>query len=116
MSTQKQYLTTRGTLADKYGVNKYELGYLMRNFMHVDSKYLLALSEYYMAHMPGEDFLVSDGTIEYKSHRHHDTYDVIYHQCNPFAAKRAKELRLSFRAAKPEFDLRPIVLVQIVSP
>jgi hypothetical protein len=105
-------------LVSTYGCNKYQLGDVMRNNLHVPTDKLKALEIYHMLHMPGHILrnLLVDGTI---THSIKDSiavrYAVIYQGCFPHAAKKAHELRLSFRAAKPEFGIEPIVLVRIVS-
>lgn len=92
--------------------NKYQLADQMRNSMHIADEFLPLLSIYRMNHCTGEQFkrAVSDGQI---SMVNNGTFNVIYHQCTPVAAKRAVEVRLSFRAALDK-SIEPIVLVQIV--
>jgi hypothetical protein len=108
---------SQAVLMQFYGCNKYELADKMRNYMHIDDKYLPALAKYRMMHCSGIKFstTVVDGTISMTDHVNSGLFNVIYHNCNPFNAKRAKEVRLSFRAAMEEFNLEPIVLVEIVS-
>lgn len=91
---------------------KYKLADHLRNSMHVPDDMLQHLSTYRIQHWHVPQFKNSliDGTIEWG-----EIYNVIYHQCTPAAAKSAKEIRLSFRKAKPEFGIEPYVLVQIVS-
>lgn len=104
---------TQPQLVEVYGINKYQLADQMRNSMHIPNEYLDALGTYHMVHWRGFNLahLLIDGTITNKNIK----YAVIYHGCLPVAAKKAQEIRLSFRAAKPEFGIEPIVLVQIVS-
>lgn len=93
---------------------KYKLADHMRNSIHMPDDMLEHLSVYTLKHLIVPEFKnrLNDGQIYSGLDKH--PYDVIYHCCTPFNAKRAKEVRLSFRAAKPEFDLPAIVLVQIV--
>lgn len=96
---------------------KYRLADHMRNSMHMPDDMLQHLDCYKMQHwfVPQFKTALQDGTIEYvAANLEQTTYNVIYHQCTPAAAKSAKEIRLSFRKAKPEFDIEPYVLVQIV--
>lgn len=97
----KDYGCTRNQLADK-----------MRNNMHMPDEYLGALKKYRMLHLSGTMFNINlfDGLIQHQE----TNYGVIYHNCTPYSAKRAKELRLSFRAAHKEFMIEPLVLVEIV--
>lgn len=108
---------SQATLVQFYGCNKYQLADKMRNYMHIEEGYLQALKSYRMCHMHGSVLAhaVVDGTIKNLQKPSDPMYSVIYHNCNPFNAKRAKEVRLSFRAAMEEFNLEPIVLVEIVS-
>lgn len=109
---------SQDTLTKIYGCNKYQLGDKMRNNFHIDDAYLPALVTYFISHWHSPEFKYAliDGTItrKIKDSDPLTTFNVIYHNCTPFAAKRAKELRISFRAAQPEFQLEPIALVQIV--
>lgn len=100
-------------LQHHYGLTKLQLADLMRNNMHIPTSALDALSVYYMKHCTGAEFArtLEEGTVEYNGKR----YSVIYHGCLPFAAKRAHEIRLSFRAAKSDYEIEPpYVLVQMV--
>jgi hypothetical protein len=92
---------------------KYKLADHMRNSMHMPDDMLQHLEVYKMMHWNVPQFKneLTDGTIAISN----GIYNVIYHQCTPAAAKSAKEIRLSFRKAKPEFGIEPYVLVQIVS-
>lgn len=99
---------------------KYKLADHMRNSMHMPDDMLEHLDVYKLIHwfVPQFKNELVDGTIYLELiHQRQitkDIYNVIYHQCTPAAAKAAKEIRLSFRKAKPEFGIEPYVLVQIV--
>lgn len=92
---------------------KYKLADHMRNSMHISDDYLQHLDIYYLKHLHVPEFKnrLVDGQIDMYGYK----FNTIYHQCTPAAAKAAKEIRLSFRKAKPEFNIEPYVLVQIVS-
>lgn len=118
VATQSKTIPQAALIAT-YGFNKYQLGDQMRNNFHVADKYLPGLKIYQMRHFTGTEFAnaLTDGTITIRSvvpniaqHR----YAVIYHNCNPYAVKRAKEVRISLRAAQDEFNLEPYALVEIV--
>lgn len=100
---------------------KYKLADHMRNSMHMPDDMLQHLEQYRLTHwmVPMFKTTLIDGTIKYDASSAGKSeqiiYNVIYHQCTPAAAKSAKEIRLSFRKAKPEFSIEPYVLVQIVS-
>lgn len=96
---------------------KYQLADQMRNYMHIDDKYLEGLRKYKMVHVSGKVFynMCADGRIMFHSDAN-VKHSIIYHNCSPYHAKRAVEVRLSFREAKPEYNLEPIVLVEIVIP
>lgn len=98
---------------------KYQLADQMRNYMHIDDKYLEGLETYRMVHMKGGHFgeLIIDGQItHWITADLMNTYNVIYHNCTPYNAKRAVEIRCSFRAADSKYNIEPIVLVEIVIP
>lgn len=107
-STQTQLIAT-------YGCNKYQLGDKMRNNFHIPDEYLGALEVYKVVHMTGSFFSHSlwDGTIAGISDIE-NTYDVIYHLCTPYKAKKAQEIRISFRKAREEFGLPAIALIEVV--
>lgn len=96
---------------------KYKLADHMRNSMHMPDDMLQYLDIYQLVHwqVPKFKHCLTDGMIMMNDHRLDVKFSVIYHQCTPAAAKCAKEIRLSFRQAKPEFGIEPYVLVQIVS-
>jgi len=97
---------------------KYKLADHMRNSMHMPTEMLEHLDIYRLIHanVPWFKNNLEDGIVTHGIEGKDITmYNVIYHQCTPAAAKSAKEIRLSFRKAKPEFEIEPYVLVQIVS-
>lgn len=107
---------SQSTIMATYGFNKYALADKMRNHMHIPDNYLQALRVYKIVHDVGNCLRhVVDGQFKYTIIRDATRmYNVIYHNCTPYNAKRAKEIRLSFRAAQDEFNLEPIVLIEIV--
>lgn len=109
---------TQKELLDHYGFNKYKLTDRMRNCMHMPPEMLLGLEVYKMIHMSGKDFefTLTDGQLALAKTNASNTYyhyDVIYQGCNPYSAKRAFELRLSFRKCRDDFGEYAYVLVQI---
>lgn len=117
VSSNSKY-PSQQVLVALFGCNKYQLGDKMRNSMHIPDEYLGALKKYRMKHEKGSFFssMIEDGTISFDSGNNGEyvRYSIIYHNCSPYAAKKAKEIRLSFRAAHDEFNLEPIVLIEIV--
>lgn len=95
---------------------KYQLADQMRNYMHIDDKYLEGLAVYQMIHFSGKSLKLSLNDGQVYCHKSNMFHSVIYHNCTPYHAKRAVEVRLSFRCAQPEYNLEPIVLVEIVIP
>lgn len=93
---------------------KHQLADQMRNYIHIEDKYLEGLTTYRMEHMSGRIFKreLHEGTISHNGILH----NIIYHGCTPYNVKRAVEIRCSFRAASSEYQIEPIVLVQIVIP
>lgn len=108
-------MNTQNKLVALYGCNKYQLADKMRNNFHIPDEYLGALDRYHIFHMSGAQFTRSmwDGTLTGFPDIE-TTYDVIYHMCTPYKAKRAAEIRISFRKARDEFELPAIALVEIV--
>jgi hypothetical protein len=101
----------------KLMANKYKLADQMRNSMHIPDEFLQYLEIYNLTHweVPKFKHCLTDGTVLMNGHRIDIKFSVIYYNTTPAAAKAAKEIRLSFRKAKPEFNIEPYVLVQIVS-
>lgn len=99
-------------------IMKYRLADHMRNSMHIPDEFLQFLDKYKIIHWTVPTFKdkLIDGTltIGYPPLTDITIYNVIYYNTTPAAAKSAKEIRLSFRKAKPEFNIEPYVLVQIV--
>lgn len=98
---------------------KYKLADQMRNSMHIPDEFLEHLEMYHLVHWVVPQFKkeLINGQIIYWDKKNSDNmldYNVIYYNTTPAAAKSAKEIRLSFRKAKPEFNIEPYVLVQIV--
>lgn len=91
---------------------KYRLADFMRNNMHMPDDLLQHLDIYYLKHMHIPEFknALIDGQVSMYGYN----FNVIYYLCTPAKAKAAQEIRLSFRKAKPEFNIEPYVLVQIV--
>lgn len=108
---------SQAVLTQSYGFNKYELADKLRNYMHIEDKYLEALKRYRMVHMTGATLKLAivDGMIKNLQKPNDPRYSVIYHNCSPYYATRAEEVRVSFRMAVEEFNLEPIVLVEIVA-
>ena len=98
-----------------HGFNKYQLRYKMMNSFHIPDTYISGLAKYLMVHMSGSEFKrrLFDGTIA-GTPDIENTYAIIYHNCKPFEVKCAQEIRISYRRAKPEFELESYALVEIV--
>jgi hypothetical protein len=104
---------TRRAAYQIYGVTKNQVASMMLNFFHYPYNYLDTLATYYMRHWTGQHFYANmvDGAIT--GSEDSIKYLVVYQGCTPYQAKRAQQLRLSFRSAKPEFGLCAYVIVRI---
>ena len=114
--TQQESGTKQITRRDSYklyGVTKNQVASMMLNFFHFPYQYTDVLATYYLRHWTGQHFYASmqDGAII--GTEDNIKYLVVYQGCTPFQAKRAHQLRLSFRSAKPEFGLQAYVVVRI---
>lgn len=100
-------------LIDSYGVSRNILNSVLANNFHIDDKYLDALECYRVQHYTGSNlkFITNTGVMLYKDKE----CCLIYHNCTRAQAIAAKEIRISFRAAKEEYNLPAYALVQIVS-
>jgi hypothetical protein len=95
-----------------YGVTRNQVASMMLNLFHYPSEYRDTLQSYYILHWDAGylDSQMTDGMI-----RHSDVdYLVVYQGCTPYAARRAKQLKLSLRQAKVEFNLQAYVIIRIV--
>lgn len=89
-----------------------ELNYSVLNLFFIPPEMKLALDTYSQIRMNGKQF--SKELIEGCLIRNNLSYQVIYSSCTPFAARKARELKLSFRKAKSVFNIPPTVIVKIV--
>jgi hypothetical protein len=82
---------------------------MMMNNFHYPAEYKDTLSSYFLLHWQGSYFAgqFKEGVIEYQGVK----YTVILNDCTLYTAKRAHQLRLSFRAAQDIYQLNPIVIV-----
>lgn len=97
----------------KYGVHKSLLLHNMINYFHFPEIYQDCLSSYYILHWENYYFTkqVEDGTIRHQGKE----YIVVYRNCFPSDFKKPGSVKLSFRAAQKEFNLKNYVLVMINS-
>ncbi len=108
----KTSLATSGELRIKYpGISRNGLSTALLNNFHIIPAYHPALETYKTLWISGDKFknLNNDGIIKENGKE----FQIIYQNCNPYEVKKAKEIRLSFRAAKDIFNLSPIVIVRI---
>lgn len=101
----------------KYGITKKQLASLMINIFHFPHQYRDCLSQYYLLHWAGEHFsnTIEEGTIKLSTDPENATeYLVVYQGCTPYQAKKAKQLRLSFRKPQNDFQLQAYVIVRIL--
>ena len=94
----------------KYGVLKSQARFAVINVLNLYRNYRSILSYYKCLHWTPAYTLESmkNGTIT----RDGITFTVVFHGCTRYDITKAKEVLLSFRAVKPEYDLVPYVLVK----
>lgn len=94
-----------------YGVSKSLLHSISINLFTLPPEIRDCFCAYYLKYWQGEYFCdqVEDGAITDCSRN----YLVIYQHCTPFQVRRAKQVKLSFRAAMPEFDIPAYVIVKL---
>lgn len=93
----------------KYGVSRTNMSYLCMNNWNFPEDFADCLSQYYLLQWEGKYFgsQLYEGTVKHRDME----YVVVYKNCTYFSAKSAKQVRLSFRKPKPEFDLPGYVIV-----
>lgn len=106
-------------LTNKFGVSRNILNSILVNNFHIEDQYLTALEFYRVTHMSGNMFRMAskEGTIKYSRIKTNLKPEcvIIYTDCTRAKAITASEIRVSFRAAKEEYNLPAYALVQIVS-
>lgn len=102
------------SLATNYGISRNHLQSICMNEFHFPTQFSHTLSQYFILHWEGEYLMdrLEEGTL-----RIGDTdYLIIYQSCNAFSARRASQVRLSFRKAKSCFRLEGYVIVRTDLP
>lgn len=102
----------------RHGVTRKQLHSLCINFFHFPPEYRDTLSNYWIYHWQGAHLReqVQDGTIHIPSGAvcgNAGEYLIVYQNCTPYAAYKAKCVRMSFRKPCKEFDLPAFVVVQV---
>lgn len=93
----------------KYGITRQNLNYLMTHFHTFPHEFKDCLSKYYLLYWSGSHF--QSQLHEGKLTHDNITYDVIYLGCTPENIKFALQIKVSFRMAQPEFNLRPVAII-----
>lgn len=105
-------------LVSSYGVSRNILNSILVNNFHIEDQYLPALEFYRVVHMSGFKFKLfsNSGLITYTRTKDNPKPEcvIIYHNCLRLTAVNADEVRVSFRAAKPEYNLPAYALVEVV--
>ncbi len=96
----------------QYGVTKNQVASMLLNLFHYPAEFRDTLQSYYILHWEAGylESAITDGTVLHNG----VSYLVVYQGCTPYAAKRAKQLKLSLREPKKEFGLAAYVIVRIV--
>jgi len=98
----------------KHGVTRNQVASMMVNLFHYPANFRDTLEHYYILHWTGKHF---DSILEEGAIFHADSgfsYLVVYQGCTPYAARRAKQLKLSFRKASVDFGLQAYVIVRTI--
>lgn len=93
-----------------------QLNTMILNTFHLQGKTLETLTFYRSVRITGREFdrQLHDGSLHNPSSPLDDTkFQVIYQNCNPFAAKRAKELKLSYRKVQSDWNIPATVIVRV---
>lgn len=101
----------------EYGITKKQLHSLLTTIFHFPAEYRTCLSRYQLLHWEGKYFeaRLDDGIIRVKDSEELIEYNVFYQDCTPYQAKKAHQLRLSFRNPIKEFGLEAYVIVRILT-
>ncbi len=107
---------TQSAIASKYGVSKSFLRSLLNNQFHIPELFHDSLKHYRLCKLSPQEFLAAlhEGTVTQTVAGKDTEFAVIYAKCNPYTVKRASQVICSFRAAKDEIGLEPVVIVQIL--
>lgn len=99
------------TAYGKYGMHRTNLSYMCMNNWNFPAEYQDCLSAYYLLQWEGKYFgeKLREGTISHND----EEYIVVYKNTTYFAAKKAAQVRLSFRKPQPEFNLPGYVIVSV---
>lgn len=93
------------------GLKRTEIHHMFLNNFHIHESQHKTLREYFILHWSGSK--LSERLHEGMIHSYGHDFNVIYHNCNPFAAKKSECIKLSFRAAIPELDIPNYVLIKL---
>lgn len=115
-STSHSILNSQSVFT-KYTVGRGVIHRMLYTDFHFKDKFLPVLGRYYILHWSGTQFLnrMKDGMILIAKTNETVQYKVIYDTCTPESVKAAKQIRLSFRAAKNEIGLPAYVIIQVIT-
>ena len=111
ISKQNYQRLTNSECITKFGLIRSELHHSMLNDFYLPTKVIDAMSVIVLIERTGSYLTkkLSAGTLVHNF----EPYNVVYKDCTPARAKRAKSLLLSFRKPIPELGLPMYVLVTI---
>lgn len=106
---------SQSEILTRYGIEKSFLRQLLNNQFHIPSIFHECLAHYRYCEVTATEFKsrIREGTLQQQVGLTVKEFAIIYHFCSPAQIKNAGIIRLSFRAAKAEIGLEPVVLVSI---
>ena len=108
MSTVPPFLSSVQSL-QKYGISKWTVRHASEHIWSLDVLSKEAFSKYYILYWSPKHLnkMLRDGVIEHQKIQ----YQAIFFHCSRDSCSRSKQVALSFRVPKLEYDLPPVVLI-----
>lgn len=102
---------THQHLLSIYGISRNHVQSICMNEFHYPTHLLPTLSNYFILHWEGEYLMdrIAEGSVNIGGIE----YLIIYQGCNAFSARRASQVRLSFRKPQAAFRLPGYVIARI---
>lgn len=102
-------------IREHYGIEKSFLRQLLNNQFQIPELYHDCLQHYRLSCVTSTEFFsrISDGTLVQQVGDTKIYFAVQYYMCSPYHIRKAKRVLLSFRMAKADIGLEPVVLVKI---
>lgn len=116
MSIKTSPLSVRELMA-RFGVNRAVIRYVIYNRFAVGTRYIRCLTGYKIHPCSGQYFKdhLKDGMFYgYNPFKQeHVNFHIVYKDCTPAVVKKSAHVVLSFRIAHEDFNIEPVVMVQL---